>query len=218
MRGRLACPGCSVRRADAAIDATFTADVAVAPDASAAQAVRSLVEMPVFGRHAEAAIFSSFKAPSNPGKIDRIPKPLGTRRSALLAVIENLIRAHVGRTRVGVAEMPNITRLALKFLLCQLPSMSSLIRMFGGDAPVERADDGRDDTFLCSVTGADGSVRLQPAAAVDLGTWGKLTEFHDADRALVFAEELLWTVFYETGVQESLDEFFARPVAGLRPS
>ena len=119
---------------------------------------------------------------------------------------------------MGVAEMPNITRLALKFLLCQLPTMSSLIRMFGGDPPVERTDDGRDDTFLCSVTAADGSVCLQPAAAVDLGTWGKPTEFHDADRALVFAEELLWTVFHETGVQESLDDFYARPVAGLRPA
>ena len=56
-------PLLDVLTSDAAIDATFAADVAVAPDASAARAVRALVEMPVFGRHAEAAIFSSFKAP-----------------------------------------------------------------------------------------------------------------------------------------------------------
>ena len=203
---------------DAAIDAVFAADQAIAPGATAAQAVRALVEMPEFGRHAEAGIFSSFKAPANPGKMDRMPKPLGTRRSALLAQIETRIRAHVGRTLVGVAEMPNLSKLALKFILCQLPSVFALIRMFGGDQPVERSIDGRDDTFLCSVTGADGSTSLQPAAAVDLGTWGKPTDFHNADRALVFVEELLWTVFYETGVQESLDELYARPTAGPRPS
>ena len=211
-------PLLDVLTSDAAIDATFAADAAIAPSASASQAVRSLVEMPVFGRHAEAAIFSSFKAPSNPGKIDRTPKPLGTRRSALLVAVETSIRGHVGRTRVGVAEMPNVAKLAVKFLLCQLPSTLSLIRMFGGDAPVERTSDGRDDTFLCSIIGADGFTTLQPAAAVDLGTWGKPTDFHSADRALVFVEGLLWTVFHETGVQESLDEHYARPMAGLRPA
>ena len=202
---------------DDAINSIHELDASTPPDAGAASAVKAIISMPLVGQAAEAAIFSSFKAPSTSGKLDRVPLPLQRRRSALISEAESDIREHVGPTRMGVGEMHALRGFVTCMLFAKLPPGRDITVKLGGEAPVRPSADGRRQLFLKTVVAPDGSTSLEPASSVSLGTWGSPDDKRDAERAFAFLERMLWKMFYETGAHQSMDEYYASSPLIPRP-
>ena len=196
---------------EAAVNQIFEVNEGLDSGVSVTDAVKAIISMPTFGRSAEAAIFSSFKAPKTSGKLDRIPLALTHRRAALVTEVERRIREHVGVSRAGVDRAAEVRLLATSLMLARLLPVAALVRMLGGDPPIDRSrESGQPDTFLQVTYDASGTPVLRPVSEEDRGTWGDPEDKRDAERALIFLESMLWFIFHDAAGLESMEEFYDR--------